>query len=407
MKLLLANSFFAPAVGGIENYLLNVGRELVAGGHSVSVLASRHEPHLPSSELLGGVRVHRYDFTAWDVPWGLLNRRRRVSACRTAMRRLLGEERFDVVWARDLASLAGVMGCRSRPPVVYIQAVAFPLFMRAMYAPSPGGRLRSRAYSRLDAWNSARFGERLERTLLPRCSKRIVLSEAKRREISAHYGLPQSAFTVVPAGVSVDRYEPCSPEAKRALRRKLGLPANAFVFLFVGRFSPEKNPSGLLQAFSSLQSAEPVALAMVGPAPPSIAREVNATRLPGPVLFPGVAPEPVEWYQAADAFVLPSLAEGFGQVLLEAMSCALPIAAFRPAAGSNSLATAEIVADGETGILAEYGSAAALAQAMRALAANRSDAARMGERGRARCIEHYSWARVTDQLTAASAALRG
>jgi glycosyltransferase involved in cell wall biosynthesis len=87
---------------------------------------------------------------------------------------------------------------------------------------------------------------------------------------------------------------------------------------------------------------------------------------------------------ALDAFAMPSIWEGFGIVLLEAMAAGKPVVASRVAT------IPEVVVDGETGLLVPAGEAAALAEALASLALDPDLARRMGEAGRARLQRHFS-----------------
>lgn len=403
--LVLVNSYFHPAAGGIENYMRNVGRVLVAAGHRVTVVASRHAPDLPLRDQLDGIAVRRYPFTMHDAPRGLVNRPRRVLASRRELRALFREDAVDVVWARDLESLAAVLPMAKRPPVVFIQAVAWGIFQRALRGARVSGSWKHRMYEWLDRTLTVGVGERAERRLLPHCEARVVLSRAKQQEIARAYRMSPEAFTVIPAGVDTARFHPVSSHERAELRRKLGLVPQSFTFLYVGRFSREKNPSGLLEAFQRLVPSGPVSLVMVGPVPAAMRERTAHGDWPGEVVFPGTVLEPSQWYQACDAFVLPSLTEGFGQVLLEAMSSGLPIAAYRPPIGSSVLATEEIVTEGVTGLLADYDDPGDLSRVLALMERNRPMAAAMGAQARAVCLTRYSWQAVAGALLELSAQL--
>jgi glycosyltransferase involved in cell wall biosynthesis len=87
---------------------------------------------------------------------------------------------------------------------------------------------------------------------------------------------------------------------------------------------------------------------------------------------------------ALDAFAMPSIWEGFGLVLLEAMAAGLPIVASRVAT------IPEVVVDGETGLLVPPGDEVALALALAALAEDRGLAARLGAAGLLRLRRQFS-----------------
>ncbi|HJW11247.1 MAG TPA: glycosyltransferase family 1 protein, partial [Albitalea sp.] len=150
----------------------------------------------------------------------------------------------------------------------------------------------------------------------------------------------------------------------------LGLPRP--VFLFVGRVSYEKN----IEAFLNLDLPGSKVVYGVGPLLERLQREHPQ------VHWRGVVPraELVKVYSAADAFVFPSHSETFGLVMLEAMACGTPVAAF-PVTGPL-----DVVADSDGGVLHEDLREAAL----RALRVPR-------ERARARALS-FEWSPVCEQF---------
>lgn len=96
-------------------------------------------------------------------------------------------------------------------------------------------------------------------------------------------------------------------------------------------------------------------------------------------------------YQACDALLLPSRAEGFGYTALEAMACAKPVIA------SNNTALPEIIVDGLTGILVDPGDLESLIRACRLLADSPGLCTEMGSAGRRRAVENFSEAASTEQ----------
>jgi phosphatidylinositol alpha-1,6-mannosyltransferase len=113
----------------------------------------------------------------------------------------------------------------------------------------------------------------------------------------------------------------------------------------------------------------------------------NELRIADRVEFTGNVSDKVlrQYYRDSDIFVLPSASEGFGFVFLEAMHFAKPIVA------ANSGATPEVVRDGETGVLVDYGNAEQLAQAITSLCQNADLRTRLGEAGRARLQQNFTF----------------
>jgi glycosyltransferase involved in cell wall biosynthesis len=108
------------------------------------------------------------------------------------------------------------------------------------------------------------------------------------------------------------------------------------------------------------------------------------------VVFAGFRRDVGACLAAADVVALPSLHEGLGVAALEAMAAARPVVASRVGG------LAEVVVDGESGVLAPPGDPAALADALRGLAGDPARRAQLGQGGRARVLARYTSARMAE-----------
>lgn len=206
------------------------------------------------------------------------------------------------------------------------------------------------------------------------CATHVLYVSHSLREVYEELGLgPRHKGIVLlegsSRGVEVARYQrtPEREEAGRALREKLGIPSEARVAGFVGRFTRDKGIEDLVNAFVRLEKEDSnLHLLLVGwleaddrPSPEVIERMETHPRihLTGPLS--DVAPA----YQAMDFLVLPSYREGFPNVVLEASAAGLPTIGFR------STGVRDAVVDGETGELVDTGDVDGLAQAVARYAA--------------------------------------
>ncbi len=132
--------------------------------------------------------------------------------------------------------------------------------------------------------------------------------------------------------------------------------------LTAGRLVPQKNHALLLEAFARLLDSVEARLVILGEGPLRAALERRAAELgiAHAVSLPGFLLHPWPVYAAADLFVLSSDFEGFGNVLVEALACGLPVVSTDCPSGPR-----EILDDGAFGTLVPCGDAAALAEAMR------------------------------------------
>ncbi len=133
------------------------------------------------------------------------------------------------------------------------------------------------------------------------------------------------------------------------------------VFLSVGRLERQKGFPVLLEAFARVRSVQPSRLVILGEGSqrPLLEKMIRELDLGDAVLLPGFVDNPYPFMRHADAFVLASLWEGFGNVLVEAMAFGTPVVATDCPAGPR-----EILEDGRLGPLVPVNDVQALADAM-------------------------------------------
>lgn len=133
-------------------------------------------------------------------------------------------------------------------------------------------------------------------------------------------------FTVVPNSIDVDRFS-FSAESRNEIRESLGIENSTFVVGHVGRFAEEKNHLFLLDIFNELlKKRENSRLLLVGGGPYEtlIREKAAALGISEKIIFAGITDSSHRYYSAFDAFVFPSVFEGFGMSALEAQACGLP-----------------------------------------------------------------------------------
>jgi len=156
----------------------------------------------------------------------------------------------------------------------------------------------------------------------------------------------------------------------------------------VGQLTAEKGHAVLVRAWAEVVRQRPAArLVLVGDGPERARIEELARSLEVPgdsMVLTGFRDDVPSWLAGFDLYVQPSLEEGLGTSVLDAMACRLPVVASR--AGGLP----EAVVDGETGVLVPRADAPALAQAMLELLAAPERCAFMGEAGRRRVEARFS-----------------
>ncbi len=172
-----------------------------------------------------------------------------------------------------------------------------------------------------------------------------------------------------------------------ALRQELEIDASAFLVGNVGRLAPQKGQRHLVRALPALLEQVPDAHVLIaggGDLDSYLRGLADELGVSDRVHVLGPRRDVPAIMRAIDVFVMPSIWEGFGIVLLEAM------AAERPVVASRVATIPEVVEDGETGILVPAGDAEALAAALSALALDPARARRLGLAGRQRLESSFS-----------------
>jgi D-inositol-3-phosphate glycosyltransferase len=218
----------------------------------------------------------------------------------------------------------------------------------------------------------------------------------ERAQLANLYDADPDRIEVVPPGVD---HRVFSPGNRDAARRRLGIDAKR-VLLFAGRIQPLKGVDLAIRTVAALDDSETVLLIVGGPSGPAGAAEAARLRALADEL--GVADRVrwikpqrhehlAEYYRAADVCLVPSHAESFGLVALEAAACGTPVVA-AAVGGLQSL-----VADGETGFLVEGRNPDEYAIPVGKLLADEGLRADMGRLASAGSLR-YSWAMTAARL---------
>lgn len=160
----------------------------------------------------------------------------------------------------------------------------------------------------------------------------IAVSHQTAADLQQFWALDERKISVIYNGVGTE-FVPASPLTIEAFRRERGLPAR--FFLYLGTLEPRKNLSLLIRAFAQWRIGTTAAnreikLVIAGAKGwfyEQIFTLVKQLQLEQSILFPGFVPaaELPDWYRAAELFIYPSLFEGFGLPVVEAMACGVPV----------------------------------------------------------------------------------
>jgi glycosyltransferase involved in cell wall biosynthesis len=237
--------------------------------------------------------------------------------------------------------------------------------------------------------------------VVPRSVRRadfiIADSENTRNDLVVLLGVQPASIAVVPGGVE-ERFAPVTDvEQLRRARRQLGVGDSPFV-LAIGVIEPRKNLNRLMDAFFALKErgAVPADLKLVlaggkGWLFDGIFEHHAASPIRDEILMPGFVPDELlpAIYSAAEVLAFPSLYEGFGLPILEAMACGTPVVASR----ASCLAE---VAEGAA-LMVEPTNVDGLSSALEQVLTDTALRARLIAQGRQRASE-YTWRGAAEQL---------
>jgi glycosyltransferase involved in cell wall biosynthesis len=174
------------------------------------------------------------------------------------------------------------------------------------------------------------YARAMIRRALKRADRILTVSYNSKRDLVDYFGIPPARIEVVYNGVA-DRFRPDVARVDRdRVSGKYGLPRP--YLLFLGGEKPHKNVRNVLRAFAEArrQKALPHALVLAGPMPKNRSRVealISALDLGTSVVRPGIVPEEdlPGLFAGADAFIYPTLYEGFGLPVVEAMACGVAV----------------------------------------------------------------------------------
>ena len=207
-----------------------------------------------------------------------------------------------------------------------------------------------------------------------------------------------SRITVIERGRDPERLGDPSPERRAMVRRQLGLADDDDVVLAIGRQEFQKGHRYLLEAAAALRSRNPRLVVLIagrkGSSSPDLERLSVRLDLDSTVRFLGHREDVPDLLAASDVFAFPSLYEGLGCAVIEAMALGLPIVA------SDIPAIREVVEDGRSAMLVAPGSADTIASALDGLLGDRSRRRAYGARGRTIFTDRFTLDRSTSRMVA-------
>lgn len=221
----------------------------------------------------------------------------------------------------------------------------------------------------------------------------VCVSEALKNHLVKAWQIPAEKIAVFPNGVETDHFKP-DPEARAKIRARLGIGAKPMA-LFVGNFYEWHDITTLLNAFKQAQASYPQAqLVLVGDGNNRQAMERHAAELglTATVHFTGLIPytDVPAYTCAADVTVAP-VPDSIQQMWLSPLKVFEYMSAGTAVIASRIGHVAEVISDGQNGLLVPPGEAAAMAAALERLFGDETLRLRLGQQARADAVREHSW----------------
>ena len=312
----------------------------------------------------------RFNPVVADIPWYSYGEQVRLP-------RLLRAQRLDVVHFPHF----NVPIAYRRPYVVTIHDITPMFFPGPRVKQSP---LRRQAY-RLILSNGLRQARHI-----------IAISQHTKRQLVTYAGVAAERITVIYPGLN-QRCRPITDKIKiSALRQRYGITKP--YLLYVGVWRDHKNLPGLIAAFNQLKAGgeHDLQLVLAGtadPRYPEIQAAIDQSPVRTDVITPGYVDDDdlATLYSAAKIFVLPSFAEGFGLVAIEAAACGTPVV------GSNTTSVSEIL--GGAGRYFNPYEPGAIAAVLHRVLTSSAESQAMQQQGIA-AAQRYQWRICAEQTLA-------
>lgn len=363
LKILQTPVRFAPHIGGVENYVYEVSKELVKFGHDITVICA-NEPESKSINTLDEIKIKRLNYIGKiagtnitpTLPVGIL------------------KEDFDIIhthlptpWSADWSAV--ISKIKNKPLVLTYHDDIVGIGI---------------------ADYTARLYNLTSLKLVLGIAKKIIITQQNYLKFSPYLKKYENKIEIIPCGADINRFKPIKVENKNNDQNTI------FFLSILGKFHRYKGLDYLLRAVKIIKKEIKDVKLIVGGKGELLNYYKEMTHslcIENNVEFVGFIPDDkiVEYFNNCGVFVLPSISskqEGFGIVLLEALACETPVVS------TEIVGVAEDVKKTNSGIIVKPKDAEALAIAIIAILKDKEIVDKMGKNGRRLVEENYTWEKV-------------
>ena len=390
--------------GGSETFVAEVSRRLIRRNYDVSIYTSKALSN-DAVDSYENIPIRRFSYFYPYIGLSssvkdLLDQKAGNLFSFSLLKALLSKEKLDLIHLHTGKRMGGIgRYCANRRHIPYIISLH-------------GGNLAVPQDER-ETWveptqKSVEWGKVLgmlvgSRRVLDDASAIICVGKDEYDAMIPRY--PDKYIEYLPNGVDIERFE--TGDGK-SFREQFNIPPDRFVCLTMARLDVQKNQLGLIRQLPSLlKKNKAIHLLLIGPATnrgyaDSLRNEAEKLGVSDHLtIIEGLPYQKqilVDAYKAADCFVLPSLHEPFGMVVLEAWASSLPVAVSRRGG------LASLVTEGETGLFfdpsSEVDDENSIASVVGRLSLDGKMQKNLSEAGKKEAVQSYSWDSITTRLEA-------
>lgn len=397
MKILLVNPSAYPEIGGVENSLNFIARELISRGHEVKIWCLQNSPNQALVSEHEGVQILRSPCPT--IRWPHKRIRKTIRITQNVIPKLLETFPADAIWSRSARIAMGVAFSGFKGPLLQIFSTNAKMDSFGGFLQQKGFSLHRKVkYSLLFLLHFFSLHS-LERDLLERCLP-VCLSKNMANQLLLSYKKKASRAVVIPPGVDKSFFNlENGSKILPVIQKEYGLDFSNNYILYVGRLSAAKNIPLLMDAIALLPQAS---LLLVGDGKERKFLEHYAQRkkIASRTQFLGRQEELLPgFYKIAKVTVLPTTIESFGQVFLESLACGTPAVGFSADGKRVLTATDEIIKHGKTGLCVKETTPEALAAALKLIIEMPTEQYKnMQQNAIQDVINRFDWGRFVDVM---------
>ncbi|MBE0369284.1 glycosyltransferase family 4 protein [Pseudoalteromonas aurantia] len=389
--ILLSNAYY-PNIGGIENSLYHLAKSYQKDGYHVDILVGDinlvNDRSLPSFEVLDGINVHRFGVRQPWCQFPVLRSFARYIDMKKKLKSLIHCDTLGIVSRYHDTTVVAKIVCRL--PVVYL----VPGVVQEQDKPINTSIDRG-YFSYIKKLGRLYVHSMVQQLAFRITNHLIVFSENMKKQVEQCFNRKKPLIEITKPGVDCDRFFPIEEHAKVCLKQTLNIPESGPILLGVGRLVTAKGFHHLIAALPYCPQATAV---IIGDGPERKSLECLAVQLgvSGRVIFKGAVAEPNLYYQAADVFMMTSLYEPLGQIILEAIASGLPVIAFSKSAAPHT-ATDELLSP-KNGVFVDRLDGLSLSKAINSVLDNPTITERLSKQGRTLAVDSFNWGALAKML---------